>query len=224
MSTDARAVAQTSSPAPDAVGDASPRRDAGVEGNARLTASNGVLLIGLLAVEGFTVLSVRQMITLHVYLGIVLLGPVLLKTASTVYRFARYYGGAEAYRRKGPPHPMLRLIGPLIVLSSVALLGTGLGLIATGPQHPEPLLTLHQASFIVWVALMALHVLGHVRGAAVASWRDLKPAPGDIAARRRAVRASVLVLALLAGVAAATALMPSASGWTHAPAGFEHDR
>lgn len=55
-----------------------------MEGNARLTASNGMLLIALLAVEGVTILGVRQIITLHIYLGFLLLGPVLLKTATTV--------------------------------------------------------------------------------------------------------------------------------------------
>ncbi|MGI8760232.1 MAG: hypothetical protein ACR2LF_02805 [Jatrophihabitantaceae bacterium] len=190
------------------------RHEAGVEGNARLSASNGLLLVGLLAVEGFTVLSVRQMITLHVYLGIVLIGPVLLKTASTIYRFARYYGGVEAYRRKGPPHPLLRLLGPLVILSSLALLGTGVALIVAGPARSNLLLTLHQASFIGWVALMTVHVLGHVRSAARESWRDVRPRRGDLASRRRAVRAALVVAALVAGVGAATALMPSASAWT----------
>ena len=85
-------------------GPASRPRDSGVEGNSRLTSTNGMLLLALLAVEGFTVLSVRQMITLHVFLGTLLIGPVLLKIGSTAYRFARYYTGAPAYVDKGPPH------------------------------------------------------------------------------------------------------------------------
>jgi hypothetical protein len=60
--------------------------DPGVEGNTRLTSVTGVLLIGLLAVEGLTILSINGLITLHIFIGIVLLGPILLKTASTVYR------------------------------------------------------------------------------------------------------------------------------------------
>ncbi len=219
MSTDARTPTSNQSGPPDAT-----EKDAGVEGNARLTASNGLLLIALLAVEGVTILNVRQMITLHMYLGILLLGPVLLKTASTVYRFTRYYRGAEPYRRKGPPHPALRLIGPAVILTTLALLGTGIGLIATGPNHREPLLSLHQVSFIAWIALMAVHVLGHLREATLASWRDLRPVPGDTASTRRAVRAGALIIALLIGVGAATALMPSASAWTSGQLRFEHDQ
>ena len=191
------------------------RRDVGVEGNSRLTATNGTLLIVLLAVEGVTILSIRQMITVHIYLGILLLGPVLLKTATTVYRFTRYYSGAPAYRRKGPPHPILRLIGPLVILTTLTVLGTGIGLIYTGLDHSEPLLTLHKASFIAWVALMTIHVLGHLAHAVTASWHDLKPDPGDTAAEHRAIRTGILVIALIAGVATATALMPSATAWTN---------
>ncbi|MGH8860761.1 MAG: hypothetical protein ACRDVG_05925 [Jatrophihabitantaceae bacterium] len=218
MSTDARTPAPNRPGPPDATG-----QDAGVEGNARLTASNGLLLIALLAVEGVTILNVRQMITLHMYLGIMLLGPVLLKTASTVYRFVRYYRGAEPYRRKGPPHPVLRLIGPALILTTLAVLGTGIGLIATGPRHREPLLTLHQASFIAWVALIAVHVLGHLRAATLETWHDLRPVPGDAASTRRATRAAAVITALLVGVGAATALMPSATAWTSAHIASDHN-
>ncbi|TAM85337.1 MAG: hypothetical protein EPN43_11715, partial [Jatrophihabitans sp.] len=68
---------------------------AGVEGNSRLTAVNGMVLLVLLAVEGVTILDVRGMITLHMYLGVLLVGPVVLKCASTGYRILRYYTGGE---------------------------------------------------------------------------------------------------------------------------------
>ena len=200
------------------------RTEVGAEGNARLTASNGVLLIGLLFVEGLTILRIRALITPHIFLGIVLLGPVLLKTASTVYRFACYYTRHQAYVRRGPPHPLLRVIGPLVILSTLTVLGTGLGLLATRPGQAGLLLTAHKASFIVWFGLTALHVLGHLRAAAVASWRDLRPARGDPASRGRAVRAGVIVAALLLGVGAATALMPTATAWTSQQARLDQER
>jgi len=40
-----------------------------VEGNARLTGLNGVLLVVLVAVEGATILRIRQLISVHVYVG-----------------------------------------------------------------------------------------------------------------------------------------------------------
>ena len=193
--------------------------DNGVEGNSRLTAATGMVLLVVLAVEGVTILGVRQMLTLHVVVGSLLIGPVLLKSGSTVYRFARYYGGAPAYRRKGPPPLPLRVIGPLVILSTLALLGTGVALILTGTAGSGLLLTAHQTSFWVWVALMSVHVLGHVWQAAVLSWRDLRGSLRGPGGRSRRWRLISIVLALLIGVGAATALLPSTSTWTARPAG-----
>jgi hypothetical protein len=187
--------------------------DVGVEGNSRLTSVNGMLLLALLAVEGVTVLDVRQMITLHVYLGILLVGPVLLKCASTVYRFARYYAGVEPYVGKGPPHPLLRTLGPFVIVSSLAVLGTGIGLVFAGPMHREPLLTLHQGSFIVWLAATSIHVLGHLFEASRQTWDELSDTQSPVA-RRRGKRTIAITLSLVIGVGAATAMLPSASDWT----------
>ncbi len=197
---------------PDRAGDGP--SDGGPAGNARLTAATGMVLLVLLAVEGVTVLGVRQMLTMHVVVGALLIGPVMLKSGSTVYRFARYYGGAEPYRRKGPPPLPLRLIGPPVILATVALLCTGIALVFTGPTGSGLLLTAHQTSFWVWFGLMSVHVLGHVWEAAVLSWRDLRSSWRGPGARRRWWRLSAIVLALMVGVAAATALVPSAAPWT----------
>ncbi|HXJ27767.1 MAG TPA: hypothetical protein VNH17_18775, partial [Streptosporangiaceae bacterium] len=40
--------------------------------NARLTASNAVVLLALLAAEGVTILRVRALLTPHVFIGMVL--------------------------------------------------------------------------------------------------------------------------------------------------------
>jgi hypothetical protein len=188
--------------------------DAGVIGNSRLTSVNGMVLLVLLAVEGFTILGVRQMITLHIYLGILLVGPVLLKCGSTMYRFARYYTGVGAYVRKGPPALVLRITGPVVVLTSVTVLGTGIALVFTGPQHPQPWLTLHKASFILWVGAMTIHVLGHVVEASRTAWRELQRSSGR-AVRQRRLRTTAITLSLLVGVGLATGLMPSAHAWTN---------
>jgi hypothetical protein len=188
--------------------------DSGVEGNSRLTSTNGMLLLGLLAVEGLTLLSVRRMITLHVFLGVLLIGPVLLKTGSTAYRFARYYTGSRAYLDKGPPHWLLRTLGPVVVLSSLLLLGTGVGLLAVKPADPGLLLSAHKASFVIWVAVMTLHVLGHVRGGSVTAWRELRGSTDGPGPRGRALRLTAVVLALVLGVVTATVVLPTASPWT----------
>lgn len=187
----------------------------GVEGNSRLTATVGVLLLVLLFAEGLTILSIRGLITLHLFLGLLLVPPVLLKVVTTTYRFARYYTHAAAYVHRGPPRPLLRLIGPVLIAVTAVLLGTGVWLIVVGPDHSGLALLAHKASFVVWFALMTIHVLAHVRETVVLAARDarrpdpLRPAPG------RGIRAGAVALALVAGVALGAIVTPAATAWTH---------
>ena len=44
----------------------------------------------LLAVIGVTIPELRQLISVHLFVGLLLLGPVALKMVSTGYRFVRY--------------------------------------------------------------------------------------------------------------------------------------
>ena len=183
----------------------------GVAGNERLTALTGaVLLIGF-AVEGLTILQLHRLLTLHVFLGMLLIAPVALKISSTVYRFIRYYGGAAPYVRRGPPAPLLRLLGPFVILTSVAVLGTGVALAVTGPGS-GPWLLLHKASFILWFAVMAIHVLAY-------AWRVpgiLARRPGQAArARLRGEPARWLLVggALLGGLLIALLTVHLATPW-----------
>ncbi|NYJ76397.1 hypothetical protein [Allobranchiibius huperziae] len=194
----------------------------GTTGNRRLTATTGMLLLLLLAVEGVTILRIRDLITIHVFVGLLLVLPVLWKMATTGYRFVRYYTGDEAYVRRGAPPLVLRALGPLMILTTLALLATGITLILQGPGHRGPPLLLHKASFFAWVAVTALHVLGHLREAVVESWHDLRPGVGDADGRPRLIRRLTLVAVLLLGVGFATVVYPAAASWT-AGQGFHRD-
>jgi hypothetical protein len=99
------------------------RRIANPEGNERLTAMTGAVLLVLFAVEVFTTLMMGSLLDLHFFLGMVLVGPVCLKIGSTVWRFIRYYTGSQPYVRKGPPRPLQRVLGPVLILTSVGVLG-----------------------------------------------------------------------------------------------------
>jgi hypothetical protein len=149
----------------------------GPAGNEQLTAATGVLLIVMLAALGVTILRIGQLLDPHMFIGMLLLGPVALKMASTGYRLVRYYTSDAAYRAKGPPAMELRLLAPLVVLSTVVVFATGVALLLTGPSERSLLLPLHKISFFVWLAVTALHVLGHLA--------DL---PAALAADRRAAR------------------------------------
>ncbi|MCU1495673.1 MAG: hypothetical protein JWO62_3437 [Acidimicrobiaceae bacterium] len=134
----------------------------GVEGNARLTGTTAAVLLLLLAAEGVTILSIRSLLTVHVFIGMLLIPPVALKIGSTTYRFFRYYTGAPAYHRKGPPPVLLRLLGPLLVVLTVVVLASGVALMFVGTQARGTILLLHKVSFVLWFGAMAVHVLGHL--------------------------------------------------------------
>jgi hypothetical protein len=136
-----------------------------VEANARLTGMTAALLLVLLAVEGFTILRIGKLLTLHVVIGMVLVPPVLLKIGST-----------------------------------------------SPPNARSELLTIHKATFILWIAAMVVHVLGHLVDTA-------RLAPKDFYRRtRRQVRGAstrqwALVGALCLGLVLAVVVAPKVGPW-----------
>ena len=209
----------------------------GTDGNERLTGLTGLLLIVLLAVLGVTIVQIGRLLWLHLFLGLVLMGPVALKLASTGYRFVRYYTSDPAYRAKGPPAPALRGLAPLVVLSTLAVFATGVALLLLGPASRNPLGELHKLTFIAWIAFTALHVIGHLPeiirllGGARQSRREImamrSPSPRHrggygagspprpAALRGGSGRRAALSVALLAGLVLAVALLGQYAAWTH---------
>ena len=217
-------VTQASLPAP---------RSGGTEGNERLTAMTGAVLLILLAVECYTILRISRLLTLHVFLGMLLLGPVTLKAGAVMYRFVRYYTGSEPYRRKGPPAPLLRLLGPIIMLLTACVFGSGIMLAVTGPSYgpPSGWLVVHRISFIAWLFFIAIHVLAHVPrlpGLLAAEARGVSSPAGETGgqagtgrhARRaievlggRSTRLALLIASLLAGLVIALLTVHLAGKW-----------
>ena len=132
----------------------------GVVGNARITGTFGAVIFVLLFLEGLTVLRVGALISMHVFVGMLLVPFVVVKMASTGYRFVYYYRGRADYTRKGPPPLVLRLLGPVVVVTTVTLLASGIGVLLT--HRVRWLLFAHKASFVLWFGAMTVHVLGHV--------------------------------------------------------------
>lgn len=187
----------------------------GVEGNARLTTAAAMLLLLLLAAEGATLLSIHGLLEAHVFIGFALIPPTLLKIGATGYRFARYYTGGGTYRDKGPPALILRVLGPVVVLTTVALLASGVALGSTSRSTRDSMLFLHKASFVIWFAAMTVHVLGHlleVVHIGPRDWRSRRSTPKVVAgvAIRRWVLAAVITTACFVGVYGLSALGP----WT----------
>ena len=170
----------------------------------------GAALFILLAVEGVTIVQVHQLFSVHVFVGVMLLGPLTVKLGSTGYRFIRYYTRAAVYRQKGPPIPLLRLLAPLLVASTLTVFGTGVALLAVGPHNSGQLVFVHRVSFFVWFGVMTVHVLAYVwriPGDARADWHNTPDAPG------RRVRLGINLGGLAAGAIAAALVLPAAQPW-----------
>lgn len=184
-------------------------------GNERLTAATGILLVVLLAVIGVTLLRLRSLISVHLFIGLVLVPIVGLKLASTGYRFMRYYTASPAYRKRGAPPILLRLSAPIVVATTLAVLATGVALLLGGPGSSSTLRLLHKASFIVWVGFMALHVLGHLPDIqkTFLTRRGERVEYNRLAAGRSG-RTISLVGALVAGVVLAIVLIPHFGAWS----------
>ncbi len=180
--------------------------ESGVAANERLTALTGGLLFVLLALMGVTVLSVRRLLPEHFSLGFLLIPPLALKMASTGYRFGRYYTGDREYRRAGPPEILMRLIAPIVVLSTVAVFVTGIELWLFGLRFGSVWVEAHKLSFAIWLPATAVHVLGHIsRTSQVAA---------EISGSRSAsvlTRRSLVVASLVAGIVLAAASLTYAT-------------
>lgn len=186
-----------------------------VDGNERITASAAVVLFVLLAVEGVTILFIRPLISVHMFVGMLLIPPVAVKLASTGWRFLRYYGGRREYVLRGPPLLPLRLLAPVVVLSTVVVFATGVALLFRGPGRGL-VLGLHKASFVVWGPIFGLHVLVYL-------WR----VPRLVVASLGVQRAATIGVLLLAAVGATLGYVdghPALGGWFHHDFNRDGDR
>ena len=182
----------------------------GPAGNRNLTAFLGALLLaGILCELATLVLGLRQTMPVHIFVGVALIPVVALKLGSTGWRMIRYYTREPAYRKEGPPRPLLRGIAPLVVGSTVALLGSGVGLLLAGP-HAHFFGAVHSASFLLFLLVVGVHAVAHVpklRRFAFADWTIGSRAQGHV------VRRSLVAFALVTGGAFAIAALETASPW-----------
>ncbi len=184
---------------------------AGVDGNARLTAITGLVLLLLFVVEIVTVaLQPRSVLTLHSVVGLILIPPVVLKLGSTAWRAFNYYRGVPPYRRNGPPPWRLRILGPVLAVLAVLtmlVLASGVFLII-GPRSAYGMaLFIHQKIFYLWLTAIGLHVAVHFANAVRWAYQDFGArlrvlVPG--ARLRMAVVSACIMLGIVLGSALAS--------------------
>jgi hypothetical protein len=185
------------------------------EGNKRLTAMAGLILVVLSTVEIATLLlGLQSTLHLHVLIGLVLLPPIFLKLASAGWRFVRYYTRNEAYRARGAPQILMRMLAPLLVASTVTLFGSG---VAMGFVHGQALHAarrLHGPAAVVWMVLLGIHVLVYAPRALHATADDLRARePRRVAGVRLRTYAVCAVVAC--GLVVGLATWPVQQYWLH---------
>ena len=192
------------------------------DGNERLTAAVGLVLVVLTIVELVTIVfGLHQLLSLHVFVGLVLIPPVLLKLASTGWRFVRYYTGSEPYRSKGAPELAMRLLAPLLVAATVVLFASG---VAMGVLHGQSLVVarrLHGPASVVWLIVVGVHVLVYLKRALIHSREDLTPASRE-AVPGAGGRTFLLAFAIVTGVVVGAATLPVQHHWLNLPGKHHH--
>ena len=192
------------------------------DGNARLTAAVGLVLLVLTVVELATIVfGLRQFLSLHVFVGLLLIPPVLLKLASTGWRFVRYYTGSRPYRSKGAPQLPMRLLAPLLIAATIVLFASG---VAMGLLHGRSLVIarrLHGPTSVIWMLLLGVHVLVYLKRALISGGQDVRAA-SRASVRGARARAYVLSLAFVVGIVVGAATVPAQHRWLHLPR--RHDR
>jgi hypothetical protein len=198
------------------------RRRLNPDGNERLTAAVGVLLLVPILVELATIFfGVHTFMSVHVFVGLVLIPPVLLKLASTGWRFARYYTRSRPYVAQGPPQLAMRLLAPLLVAATVVLFSSG---VAMGVLHGHALQIarrLHGPASVIWIVLIAVHVLVYLKRALSSSSEDLRPTTRQ-EVQGAAWRSYTVAAALILGLVAGAATIPAQHHWVDLPR--HHDR
>jgi hypothetical protein len=174
-----------------------------------------VLLLAPVLVEGATVLlGVHAFMSWHVFVGLALIPLIVLKLATTGWRFVRYYTRSRAYVAEGPPQAAMRLLAPLLVVATVVLFGSG---VAMGLLHGHALQiarSLHGPASVIWLLLLGLHVLVYLRRALRDTADDVLPAdPTPV--RGKTARRYALATVVVCGLVLGSALVPAQHRWVN---------
>jgi hypothetical protein len=183
------------------------------DGNSRLTGISAGFVLPLFLVEVVTVvLGVKSVITLHVVIGLILLGPALLKLASVTYRIVSYYRSVGAYQQRGRPTVGLRLLGAALGVLFVLLMASGLVLIVGPNGAHSPGRAIHVVTAYLVVLLLVVHLAIHFLPAARMASADMRPRTAVRGARSRWL---ALLVSLAAGGVLALFLGGQGSTYLH---------
>jgi hypothetical protein len=137
-----------------------------IERNKRMTAIAGTILFVLIMAMLVITANLDQWRSEHIFVGILLCGPLVVKMGSTGYRFFRYYTKSPEFVKSGPPNILLRLLAPFLVVITILVFISGLGLAFGGHAHERLFSKIHTVSVTLWLPLLAVHIYAYIRKAA----------------------------------------------------------
>jgi len=180
----------------------------------RLIAQLGLVLVALVGAEVLTIPFLADgLVPLHVALGLGTIPAVAVKLVATGDRTVRYYLGRPEERAEGAPDDLLRITAVVLVLSTLALFGSGVVLWLLGIGVGSRLLAgpawilIHELSFIAFAFAAMVHALSYASRAV----RWTRDDWGGSAALAGAARRHGLALGLL-GLAIVVAVLIAAFG------------
>ncbi len=183
-----------------------------VVGNERMTAYAGAILLILLLVELVSAVNLHALLSVHVFIGVMLSGPLVVKIGSTGYRFLRYYTRSPAFVRKGPPHLGLRILSPILLVTTLVVIASGIGLVMTKPSQNGLFFRIHVISVLVWVPMIAIHLIAHIGKVPNLIAGDLRKKTTEQSLGRR-TRLGINLGGLILGMIAAVMMLPVAAPW-----------
>ena len=136
-----------------------------IERNKRITAIAGTVLFVLIIAELVVTMNLEGLRSQHIFIGVLLAGPLVVKMCSTGYRFFRYYTKSPEYVRSGPPNILLRILAPVLVVITILLFISGFGLAFGGDAYEGLFHTIHEVSVTLWLPLLAVHIYAYIRKA-----------------------------------------------------------
>lgn len=136
-----------------------------IERNKRMTAFAGIVLFVLIIAELVITANMDALRSEHIFVGVLLAGPLVVKMCSTGYRFFRYYTKTPEFGMAGPPNILLRLLAPFLVVITLLVFISGFGLVLGGHAHERLFHKIHTVSVTLWLPLLAVHIYAYIRKA-----------------------------------------------------------
>lgn len=190
------------------------KKHAAVVRNERLTALAGAVLFALIVTELVVTANLHALISVHIFVGVLLSGPLVVKLCSTGYRFFRYYTKSRDFVQEGPPNIWLRLLAPVLVVITLLVFVSGFSLALVGPTHMGLFFKIHAVCVALWVPLIAVHVYAHIRKVPrliASDWSNQRQKQVS----GRAGRLTINILGLIVGAIAAVVMIPVSAPWRH---------